>query len=150
MIFPAVISLVLYKLNEHNKAYDIIMINIIISIVYITIGSIAIVGLCISKIYEKYFQKMKIECDDCNNIHIVRKREYNRLRKYKYETTNGKAMIICQKCFDEDEEQFLKLSLAPDFIKINHKAKRLAKERTTVEIDGQKSIPQVSDIEVDP
>lgn len=157
MIFPAVISLILYKLNEHNKAYNFIMINIIISIVYITIGIIAIVGLCMLNFHEKYTQKNKITCDICKQTYIIRAKEHRKHMDYvnlsKYKSLEDKPIVICKKCFYTDprfKNSKIVSNEAPDFTKINHKAKRLVEKRITIEIDGQKGFPQVSDVEVDP
>lgn len=157
MIFPAVISLVLYNLNEYNKAYNFIMINIIISIVYITIGIIAIVGLCILHFHEKYTQKKKIICDICKQTYIIRAKEHRKHMDYvnlsKYKSLEDKPIITCKKCFYTDprfKNSKIVNNEAPDFTKINHKAKQLVEKRVTTEIDGQKGIPQVLDVEVDP
>lgn len=108
------------------------------------------------KFHEKYTQKKTIQCDICKQTYIIRAKEHRKLTNYvKLNTTATLEipLIICKKCrFTNKKFENSKIvnNEAPDFTMINPKANRLVIKRVTTEIDGQKSIPQVSDVEVDP
>jgi len=155
LAFPAFASFGLYRIGERQHAYNMLFPNIVISIVYISFWIFMGFTFIATKIHEKYYEKQKLECDVCNQIYIIRSKEYRKHMDYvnlsHYENIEDKPVIICMKCFECDprfKNSKIVNNKAPAFTLINPKAKRLVKKKITTVIDGETLGTQVYDIEV--